>query len=92
MIQLKKIEIYIVEEDIQNILLHVALDKKSFKKTQIQNTPLHTFSIEKGLNKFHFGIVQSMMMTTTFETLSFPIYTNSDEYLSLEFELMNHCH
>jgi hypothetical protein len=31
MIQLKNIEIYIVEEDIQNILLHMALDKKSFK-------------------------------------------------------------
>ncbi len=80
MIQLKKIEIYIVEEDTRNLLLHMASDKKSFKKTQIQNPPLHASSIEKGLNKFHFGIVQSMMMTTTFETLSCPIYTSSDEY------------
>jgi len=80
MIQLKKIEIYIVEEDTQNLLLHMASDKKSFKKTQIQNPPLHASSIEKGVNKFHFGIVQSMMMTTTFETLSCPIYTSSNEY------------
>jgi hypothetical protein len=47
MIQLKKIEIYIVEEDTQNLLLHMASDKKSFKKTQIQNPPLHASSIEK---------------------------------------------
>jgi hypothetical protein len=79
MIQLKNIEIYIVEEDVQNILLHMALDKKSFKNTRVQNTLLHAYSIEKGLNKFHFGIVQSIMMTTTFETLSCPIYSSSDE-------------
>jgi hypothetical protein len=76
---LKKFEIYIVEEYIPNILLHMALDRISFKKTQIQITPLHASSIEKGINNFHFGIVQSMT-TTTFEILSCPIYTSSDEY------------
>jgi hypothetical protein len=32
MIQLKKIEIYLVEEDIQYILLRIALDKKALKR------------------------------------------------------------
>jgi hypothetical protein len=56
-----------------------SIGQESFKKTQIQNTPVHASSIEKGLNEFHFGIVQSMIMTT-FETLSCPIYTSSEEY------------
>lgn len=60
------------------VLLHMALDKKSLKKTQIHSTPFHASSVEKGLNKFHFDIGQSMMIT--FETLSCPIYSSSDEY------------
>jgi hypothetical protein len=44
MIQLKKIEIYIVEDDIQNILWHVALDKKSFKKTHSKYTSPYLFN------------------------------------------------
>jgi hypothetical protein len=53
--------------------------RKALKHTQVQNTPLHAYSIEKGLNKIHFGIVQSIMMTTPFETMSCPIYSSSDE-------------
>jgi len=44
----------------------MVLKKKTLEIYKYENTPFHAFSLENGLNKFHFGTIQSM--ATTYET------------------------
>jgi hypothetical protein len=56
---LKKIGTYIGGEGIENLLVNMVLEKKTFKKTKNPKIPFYVSSFEK---KVQFGIVQSMMI------------------------------
>jgi hypothetical protein len=47
---------------IQNHLVNMVLEKKTFKRYKFEKTSFHASSLS-GLNKFQFGIVQCVTMT-----------------------------